>query len=101
MNHKYSESEKYLSSTLGLIPKVTTNPINFYNECRNLLLLYTHSDLDKAEKLGSWMMEDLHSDLPLQSKEMNFMMANIYFLKGSHQKAKDLYNHVLKSEPEP
>lgn len=84
MSRKYSESEKYFKVAAELMPKVSKNPVNIYNSRRNLLLLYTHSDLEKAKTLGAQMMTDLDEFLPLHSKELNFMMANIHFLSGNH-----------------
>ena len=47
------------------------------------------------------MLADIEEYLPVHAKELNFMMANIYFLENDHEKAKKFYRHVLKLAPKP
>lgn len=47
------------------------------------------------------MLADIEEFLPVHAKELNFMMANIYFLTGNHDEAKKLYRHVLRLAPKP
>lgn len=84
-----------------MVPRVSKNPVNIYNAQRNLLLLYTYSDVAKAQAYGERMMTDLDDYLPVQQKELNFMLANASFLSGNHSRAKTLYRHTLKQAPQP
>ena len=49
MSRKYAESEKYFRVCNELVPRVTKNPVNLFNAKRNLLTLYTYSDIGKAQ----------------------------------------------------
>jgi hypothetical protein len=49
MSRKFAESEKYFRVCNELVPRVTKNPVNIFNAKRNLLTLYTYSDINKAQ----------------------------------------------------
>jgi hypothetical protein len=57
-----------------MVSNVTKNPINIFSAHRNLLLLYTHTNLDKAQELGDRLMKDTDDMLPVSSKELCFML---------------------------
>ena len=101
MSRKYAESEKYFRVCNELVPKVTKNPVNLFNAKRNLLTLYTYSDIKKAQQLAERMMIDIDDYLPTHNKELTFMMGNINLLNGDYVKAKEMYRHGLKSAPQP
>jgi len=81
-NRKFSESEKYFRIQNDMTPLVTTNPANVFNAKLNLLILFTHTDLEKAKEMGEMMLTDLDEFLPVHSKDLHFMLGNIYFLSG-------------------
>jgi tetratricopeptide (TPR) repeat protein len=83
------------------MPKVSKNPVNIFNAQRNLLLLYTYSDIEKAKAHGEKMLTNIEDYLPVHNKDLTFMLANINFLAGDHEKAKNMYRHVLKLAPKP
>ena len=45
VSRKFAESEKFFKVCADLTPKVTDNPNNKFNAQKNLLILYTHSDI--------------------------------------------------------
>ena len=100
-NRKFSESEKYFRIQADMTPLVTTNPANVFNSKMNLLILFTHTDLEKAKDLGEMMLADLDNFLPVHSKDLHFMLGNIYFLSGDFTKAKQMFRQVLKMSPRP
>jgi hypothetical protein len=63
---------------------VTKNPVNKFNAERNLLLLFTYSDIGKAKALGEQMLSKVEDYLPAHEKDLTFMLANIYFLAGNY-----------------
>ena len=67
----------------------------------NLLLLYTYTDLEKAKELGERMLADLDEFLPVHSKDLHFMMGNIYFLAHDFDQAKSMYRQTLRMSPKP
>jgi len=101
LNRKYAEAEKYFQVAAEMVPRVTKNPVNIFNAQKNLLLFYTHTDIDKAETYGDRMLKDVDEYLPVHYKQICFMLANVHFLKGDHQGAKNLYRNVLKLAPKP
>lgn len=44
-SRKYADAEKYFKVAAEMVPNITKNPLNIYNAKRNLLLLYTHTDI--------------------------------------------------------
>jgi tetratricopeptide (TPR) repeat protein len=100
-NRKYADAEKYFKVTVDMVPTITKNPVNIYNTRKNLLLLYTHSNIAKANEFGEFMMKDSDDYLPLNVKDLTFMMANVSMLNGDHSKAKSMYRHILKQAPKP
>ena len=100
-NRKYSESEKYFRIASDLTSAVTSNPANIFNAKMNLLVLLTHTDLEKANEMGQRMLRDLDEFLPIHSKDLHFMLGNIHFLSGEFDKAKAMFRHVLKMSPRP
>jgi len=87
-NSKFSESEKYFRIGADLTAKISSNPANIFNAKMNLLVLLTHTDLDKAREMGQRMLTDLDDYLPVHSKDLHFMLGNINFLAGDLDKAK-------------
>jgi hypothetical protein len=55
-----------------MVPTITKNPVNIYNSKRNLLLLYTYSDIQKAVEYGEYMMKDSEEFLPVSTKDLTF-----------------------------
>lgn len=49
MGRKYSDAEKFYKVIIDVVPEVTKNPANVFSANKNLLLLYTYTDLDKAK----------------------------------------------------
>ena len=84
-----------------MTPKVTSNPANRFNAKLNLLILYTHTDLEKAKDLGEEMLADLDEYLPAHNKDLHFMLGNIHFLSGDFDQSKAMYRQVLKMSPRP
>lgn len=82
-----------------MTPLVTTNTANVFNSRLNLLILFTHTDLEKAKEYGERMLSDLDNFLPVHSKDLHFMMGNIYFLSGDFTTAKKMFRQVLKMSP--
>ena len=39
--------------------------------------------------------------LPIHSKDLQFMLGNIYFLNSEYDKAKNMYRQTLKMSPRP
>ena len=100
-NRKFSESEKYFKVGADLTPLVTKNPANIFNGKMNLLVLFTHTDLDKAREYGERMLADLDEFLPIHNKDLHLMLGNIQFLSGDYVKAKSMFRQVLKMSPRP
>ena len=71
-NRKYADSEKYFKVAVEMVPTITKNPVNIYNSKRNLLLLYTYSDIQKAVEYGEYMMKDSEEFLPVSTKDLTF-----------------------------
>lgn len=99
VSRKYAESEKYFKVCNELVPKVTKNPVNLFNAQRNLLTLYTYSDIQKAQQYADRMMMDVDDYLPSHNKELTLMTGNIKLLGGDYVKAKEMYRHGLKQAP--
>ena len=98
-NRKFSESEKYFNVAAEMTPSVTTNPANIFSTRMNMLVLLTHTDLEKAKEYGERMQADLDDFLPVHSKDLHFMMGNIHFLSGEYDLAKSAYRQTLKMSP--
>ena len=98
-NKKYAESEKYFKVAVDIAQLVTSNPANVFNAKMNLLIFFTHTDLEKAREMGDRMLTDIDEFLPVHSKDLHFMLANIHFLSGDFVKAKTLYRQTLKMSP--
>ena len=52
LNRRYGEAEKYFKVCTQLSGNVTKNPANIFNSQKNLLLLYTYTNIDKALEYG-------------------------------------------------
>jgi hypothetical protein len=52
LNKKFSESEKYFKVGVDMVPLVTKNPVNIFIAQKNLLLLYTYTNIDNASTFG-------------------------------------------------
>lgn len=74
LDSKYSESEKYFKVCNDLTPIVTKNPSNIFNSQKNLLLFYTHANIDNAVSLGDQMVRDFEDTLPVHSKELCYLL---------------------------
>jgi len=48
LNQKYKDSEKYFKVIQDLIPEINNTALNIFNAKKNLLILYSHIDLNKA-----------------------------------------------------
>ena len=62
----------YFKVAVEMVPTITKNPVNIYNSKRNLLLLYTYSDIQKAVEYGEYMMKDSEEFLPVSTKDLTF-----------------------------
>ena len=100
-NKKYAESEKYFRIGVDMAEVITSNPANVFNAKMNLLVMLTHTDLEKANEMGGRMLTDIDEILPTHSKDLHFMLGNIHFLSGDFVKAKTLYRQTLKMSPRP
>lgn len=80
LDRRYAESEKYFKVSSDLTPIVTKNPSNIFNSQKNLLLFYTHCNLDNAMKLGDRLIKDIEDTLPVHSKELACLMGVCSFL---------------------
>lgn len=78
LNGKYAESEKYFKINADMIANVTKNPVNIFSAQRNLLLLYTYTNLDSAMEWGNRLMKDTDEMLPVSNKELCFLMGVRY-----------------------
>ena len=100
-NRKFAESEKYFRIGADMTITVTQNPANVFNAKMNLLILLTHTNLEKAIEHGERMQADLDDYLPAHSKDLHFMLGNIHFLAGDFDKAKSMFRQTLKMSPRP
>ena len=57
-NNKYSESEKFFSVVANMMPHVSESPVNIFQTHHNLLVLYTHTNIDKALEYGQRVQRD-------------------------------------------
>ena len=64
-----------------------------------MLLFYTYCNLDNATQLGEQLIREINDQLPLHTKELSFLLGNIYFLQNDFRTAKSLYRNVLKLAP--
>lgn len=101
MSRHFQESEKYFKVVANLTAKVTKNPANLFSAQKNLLLFYTHTDINRARELGERMLVDADDFLPIHNKELNFLLGNIAFLSSDFPLAKALYRNTLKLAPQP
>ena len=77
-DHKYSESEKYFKVCNDLCSVVTNNPANLFSAQKNLLIFYTHTNLDQALSLGNRMLKDVEQTVPMALKELYFLIGVIF-----------------------
>ena len=101
VSRKFSESEKFFKVCADMTNQVTSNPINKFQAQKNLLILYTHSDIEKAKNFGERLLIDSDEYGAVNKKEIDFMMGNIHFLDGDHAKAKQAYRKTLKLNLQP
>jgi hypothetical protein len=101
LGRKFADAEKFFQVVIDLVPKVTSNPLNAFAAQKNMLLLYTYTDLDKAKALSERMALDAKDMLPLFLKELKFMTANIHFLRGDYMLAKLKYRELLTMDLKP
>ena len=99
LSRKYGDSEKYFTILAEMMPEVTKNPANIFVAKKNLLLFYTHTNIEKAKEYGEAMIKDVDEFYPVHKKDLFFMVGNAHFLKGEYAKAKDRYRQVLKMGP--
>lgn len=74
LQYKFAESEKYFKVASSLCPLVSNNPANIFQNKKNLLIYYTHTNLDMALKLGNQMLSDKEEQTPAFSKETQFLL---------------------------
>lgn len=96
LNNKFADAEKYFKICLDLVPLATKNPSNLFSAQMNLLLLYTHTDIEKAASFGEMLMTRIEDSAPAHAKELMSNLANVYALQGQMFKAKAMYRNVLK-----
>jgi len=98
MGKKYSDSEKYFKVTANMMPMVTKNPANLFVAQKNLLTLYTHINLDKADEQAKRMTKDSEDleFMPKHLRELSLMRANLHLLRSEYKMAKSLYRNVLQ-----
>ena len=97
-NQKYSDAEKYFTVVVNLMPNVTKNPSNIFQSKKNLLIFYTHTNLDKAMDLAQMMKKDSDNSefLPSQQRDLDLMTADLHLLMGEYQIAKNMYRNQLQ-----
>jgi len=98
-SRKFGESEKYFKVAVDMASVVTSNPSNVFIGKMNLLILLTHTNLEKAREMGERMLTDLDEFSPVQGKDLHFMLGNIHFLSGDFVKAKEMYRQTLRLNP--
>lgn len=90
-SRKYSESEKYFKVCAELLPLSTKNPVNIFASKMNLLLLFTHTDIQKAVNYAERLLMDVDDFLPVHKRQLFFQLANIYCLSKQYDKSKAYY----------
>ena len=78
---------------------MTSNNHNKFNAQKNLLILYTHSDIKKASSFGKRLLLDIDEYPQVHKKDVHFMLGNVSFLEGEYGRAKDFYRNTLKMGP--
>lgn len=99
LNQKYKDSEKYFKVIQDLIPEINNTALNIFAAKKNLLILYSHIDLNKAMDQADQMKRDSENNdyLPMHKRELDFMIANIYTLNGDFKTSKNMYRNLLKN----
>jgi hypothetical protein len=67
-SRKFQESEKYFKICVEMLPLATKNPVNIFTAKMNLLVLFTHSDLQKAVNYGERLLVDVDDFLPVHKR---------------------------------
>ena len=80
MSKKYEESEKFFKIGADLVPMVTKNPVNIYSAQKNLLTLYTYTNLEKAKEYGDMLLKDVEDMIPIHNKDLCFMLGVRFYL---------------------
>ena len=101
LGRKYADAEKFYQVAADLVPKATKNPSNLFAAQKNLLLLLTHTNLDKALTYSQRLEKDMPELLPIHLKELKFMSANILFLHKDYSAAKLRYRELLGMDLKP
>lgn len=57
-----------------MIDSVTKNPVNQWSAQKNLLILYTYTNLKDAKNYGQRLLYDASEMLPIHTKELNFLV---------------------------
>ena len=81
------------------MPHVSENPINVFPTHLNMLVMYTHTNIEKALEYLNRVQKD-SDDLqfsPMHQMELKFISGNIYLLNGDYKKAQDIYRSCLGS----
>ena len=65
------------------------------------MILYTHSDIEKAKKFGERLLIDKEEFGQVNRKDISFMLGNIHFLDGDYAKAKKAYRQTLALDLQP
>lgn len=65
----------------------------------NLLLLFTHTDIQKAVNYAEKLLVDVDDFLPVHKRQLLFMLGNIYCLNKQYDRSKAYYRQCLKLAP--
>ena len=97
-SQKFTESERYFSVVAKVIPELDKNAMSVFSSHKNMLLLYSHTNIDKAVQYATGLQKDSENSefTPIHQKELQFMTANVHLLNGDYQVSKNLYRHLLK-----
>lgn len=87
MDRNYTESAEKYKAITDLVPEITSNPVNLWLAQKNLALLYTYSDLNKAETYVDELFEANLTN-PIDTEGLYFLMGNISLLSGNQVEAK-------------
>ena len=97
-SQKFTESERYFSVVAKVIPELDKNAMSVFSSHKNMLLLYSHTNIDKAVQYATGLQKDSENSefTPIHQRELQFMTANVHLLNGDYQVSKNLYRHLLK-----
>lgn len=98
LGQKYSDSEKYFKVSSNLTPQVTNNLSKIFASQKNLLVLYTHTSLEKADDQAQKLMVDCRNNdfMPVHQKQLELMIGDLYLLNKNYSTAKKMYKNQLQ-----